>query len=155
MIKQKFDNKSIESNNIDPKIGQVMIQFFDENIPKSKKKTSWFGQGKSDDSSHLKLWESWIIHIKCLPVANETTTTTTQVDQQNISISIESFENNLNKIIDIADAHKDHIPPITSLESAPFPYTIDVDHDGSSTTATTYESSGNESWGNYIRKILD
>lgn len=67
---------------------------------------------------------------------------------ENILISIESFESNLNKINDIADRHKDHIPPITSLESAPFPYSIDLE------SKVDYNVA-DQSWGGYIRKILD
>lgn len=117
--------------------GRVMVQFFDGKTTKSKKKSSWFGQGKSEDSDH-RLWESWVLHVKCLPLASEGS-------GNEIAMSKGSFEDNLHKIIDIVDTHKEHIPPITSLESSPFPYTIDVDHQ--------YEAS--ESWGNYIKKILD
>lgn len=144
VIKRDFDF----SQSLDPKLGQVMVQFFDGKA-KSKRKTSWFG-GK-EDPENFKLWESWIVHIKCLPTASDPATgATAGTSSGTISLSVESFETNLNKIIDIADTHKEHIPPITSLDSSPFPYTIEVDH-----KPGAYESSGNEGWGDYIRKILD
>lgn len=107
------------------KMGQVVIKFLDKKVTKSKKKTGWFGQGKSSDSEDLKLWESWTINVKCLPIIKESVgdkqvlektpgpikVTDMKSYEQNVAISINSFENNMRKIIDIADSQKDYIPP--------------------------------------------
>lgn len=37
-----------------------------------------------------------------------------------------TLQNTLFKIITLANAHKDHIPPITTSEANPFPYLINV-----------------------------
>lgn len=120
------------------KIAQIMVDFH-ENATKSKKKSTWFG-GKDPPDHDLKLWESWLIHIKCLPVDSNT---------NSMALSVESFESNLHKIVDLVDSHKNHIPPITSLETSPFPYSITVDKQ----VDTSYET--DESWGKYIKKMLD
>jgi autophagy-related protein 101 len=116
----------------------LIIQFLDKKS--TKKKTGWFG--KVDSSEDLKVWESWIIVVTCLPV---------QESPDNHDLSVQSFENNLHTIVDIVDTHKDHIPPITSLESSPFPYSIEIEP-----ISLSYRTEGdNESWGKYIKKMLD
>lgn len=116
------------------KYSQITINFYDPKTTKSKKK-GWFG-GK-EEGEDVRLWESWTIYIKCLPISQE------KLEKDpNISLSITSFETALLQIIDTADIHKDHIPPITSLESSPFPYKIDI-------------TKGDDTWGSYIKKILD
>lgn len=170
LIKNKFD-RTLEKHNQDntetPKIGEVVIQFLDKKVTKSKKKTGWFGQGKSSDSEDLKSWESWTIKVKCLPVTDDRSSEKSVPDksprstsdkgknayEQNVDLSINSFENNVRKVIDIADTHKDHIPPITSLESSPFPYTIKVEQ--KELDFASYTATEEEGWGNYIKKMLD
>lgn len=140
-----FHRDMIEQlNSDDVKYGQLSIQFFDNN-PQVKKKTGWFGQGKDHNA---KVWESWIIQVKCIPMAHTESSANSINSDENVLISIKSFEANLNKINDIADTHKDHIPPITSLESSPFPYSIDLE------SKLDYNVE-DQSWGGYIRKILD
>ncbi|CUM48641.1 uncharacterized protein AC631_05395 [Debaryomyces fabryi] len=171
LIKKKFDDaivqKSEDNQEQKAKMGQVVIQFLDKQVTKSKKKTGWFGQGKSSDSEDLKPWESWIINVKCLPIIKEsggenrglekssgsTKDTHKRIYEQNVAISINSFENNMRKIIDIADSQKDYIPPITSLDSSPFPYSIDVERKAPENM--NYTAGDDEGWGNYIKKMLD
>ncbi|CUM52484.1 unnamed protein product [Debaryomyces tyrocola] len=167
LIKKKFDDNTVQNQEQKPKMGQVVIQFLDKKVTKSKKKTGWFGQGKSSDSEDLKLWESWTINVKCLPIIRESgrdkqvsektpgpiKVTDKESYEQNIAISINSFENNMRKIIDIADSQKDYIPPITSLDSSPFPYSIDVERKAPDNM--NYTAGEDESWGNYIKKMLD
>lgn len=171
LIKKKFDDtivqRSEENKDQKAKMGQVVIQFLDKKVTKSKKKTGWFGQGRSSDSEDLKPWESWIINVKCLPIIKESVGenrvsektsasskgTDQEIYEQNVAVSINSFENNMRKIIDIADSQKDHIPPITSLDSSPFPYSIDVEL--KTPESLNYTVSEDEGWGNYIKKMLD
>lgn len=143
------------------KTGEVIVQFLDI-LKASKKKTGWFGQAKLEDEVQ-KVWESWIINVKCFPVEDvddtdssgggSTSTGTPTKRSNSMDISVQSFEENLNIIIDIADSHKDHIPPITSLESSPFPYSIEVgDKISRGVKYTTVDDDG---WGKYIKKMLD
>ncbi|EGW32264.1 uncharacterized protein SPAPADRAFT_138327 [Spathaspora passalidarum NRRL Y-27907] len=167
LVKSNFDRRL-------PSKGVVNIQFLDKD-GHIKKKTGWFG-GKVDTqtSDNLKAWESWIINVECLPIDERPTETSSpQTDQPpathprdnnystNMVKSIKSFELNLIKIIDSVDRHKQHIPPITTLESSPFPYKISV-LEAETVTATGSEASSSsvrteqidESWGDYIKKML-
>ena len=72
---------------------------------------------------------------------------------QNVQTSIQNFANNLTRIYDIADKFKEHIPPITSLDSAPFPYKIIIPEKKSDHNRDYH--TGEEGWGTYIKKILD
>ncbi|ODV80208.1 uncharacterized protein CANTADRAFT_89783 [Suhomyces tanzawaensis NRRL Y-17324] len=150
LIKLQFD-----TSNQGVSHGHVIVQFLDKKAGKSKR-TGWFG--KSETSDDLKLWESWIVSVECLPMATSDhggdggPCLNPQDKNRNIEVSIQSFEENLHKIFTIVDSHKDHIPPITSLESLPFPYTIDVERNLSK---LNYATEGNDSWGGYIKKMLD
>lgn len=110
--------------------GRIMVLFLDK-LPQLKKKSSWFGKGDSQDDAQV--WETWVINAVCF--------------SHNVvhSPSVQSFERCLYKILSLVDEHKDHIPLITSLDSAPFLYTIKVDT----------EEPSEDSWGKYIKKILD
>lgn len=142
------------------KWGQIIIYFLDKSTAKIKKKTGWFGQGKSDNEGDLSPWESWTINIKCLPLDSDRNTSSTKdisnvssmvglnESKDNLELSTESFDENMQYIVYISDTHKDHIPPITSLESSPFPYSIEIKPDSSTTK-------DDASWGQYIKKILD
>lgn len=111
--------------------GIIVIQFLDKSR-QHKKKTGWFGKL---DLEELKVWESWVLTINCLPAGS--------VDHRS---TITNFEECLRKIMDDCDTHKDHIPAITSLDISPFEYSINVGDDGQGV---------DESWGKYIKKILD
>jgi hypothetical protein len=126
MIDEKIDLLLRLMEKHDVRSGQISISFHE----KAKKKSGWFGK------ENERVWEHWRIKVTCLPVRSTT----------NLIPYEQNFEDNIAKIVNIVDTHKDHIPAITSLESSPFPYTIDVgDRD---------ERSDDESWGNYIKKIL-
>lgn len=132
-IRQYFDRNGPQET----PSGRIVVQFFDKRTSKSKKKTGWFGQGKPDDT--LDLWELWVLNVACVAEG--------PLDDH--ALSVASFKHNLGRIIEIADSHKDHIPPITSLESLPFPYAIDVDKPLEYTTAQ------DEGWGRYIKRMMD
>lgn len=149
LIKQRFDSRH--------KIGHIRVQFLEKDSTKAKKKSGWFG--KTDSSEEVKIWESWLINIDCLPIEDITESRQTQTRPNAIELSVQSFEHNLHRIIHLVDTHKDHIPPITSLESSPFPYNIEVQ--GNNLNApyasddTTQGEHDGESWGKYIKKMLD
>lgn len=166
--------ESIRGNSYDDddvKWGHIVVKFFDKEITKAKKKTSWFGQGKTDDTEDLKLWESWVINCKCLPLdrcsnisclpSSTSSSISDLVKNRNqnhsdpIELSTDSFQDNLMKIVDIVDGHKEHIPPITSLESSPFPYKISVSSDTSYSFTSNYNNEDDASWGKYIKNMLD
>ncbi|KAI5951935.1 hypothetical protein KGF54_005010 [Candida jiufengensis] len=139
--------------------GIINIQFLTKSNSK-RKSSGWFGRDYESDDS--KIWETWIINIECLPIKERTSTTSTSTStstkpeySQAVEISLKSFENNLFKIYEFVDREKDHIPPITSLETSPFPYTINIMEFGKKLTPEKSNSDSDEGWGTYIKKILD
>lgn len=142
LIKTEFNNANIDAN------GNVIIQFFDKNV--KSKKSGWFSQGKRAD---LLLWESWVIDVKCLAISNQKSAEDSGVLASNIKLSTKSFEDNISKIGEIVDTHKSHIPPITSLDSSPFPHEIYINKKEADMNYTT--SKEEEGWGKYIKKMLD
>lgn len=158
LIRRKIDSDTNASEPANAeRRGQLIVQFLDKK-EKIKKKSGWFGQGRNDMES-MTLWESWIINVKCLPFDKDKALNKEESEDNdanskqsyNIELSIESFETNLGKIIELVDSHKDHIPPITSLESSPFPYSINIERN----IPTSGLPQGEESWGKYIKKMLD
>ena len=135
----------------------IVVLFLDKDPFKSKKKSGWFGQTKSHED--LKLWEQWTISVNC--VFNERDSPNTKplamMEPQDLKVSSQSFESTLTKIIDYVDTNKHHIPPITSLESCPFPYTIEVWPNGDQESTDPHQPPHHpdDTWGNYIKKMLD
>lgn len=79
-----------------------------------------------------------------------------------VELSMKSFEECLLKIYDIVDREKDHIPPITTLDTAPFPYKIEIVLTENSSQQQQQQQEQqqqqggvDEGWGTYIKKILD
>lgn len=158
-LAKKAENlESVESNienNERVFVEHMSVRFYDKKVTKSKKKIGWFGQGRSSETDDINPWETWVIKVKLLPVPEAKKDSRSDkkecsLMEENQNITSASFRSNLKKIIDISDTHKDHIPPITSSESSPFPYSIDTNNEDSG--SSPYEQ---ESWGKYIKKILD
>lgn len=136
------------------KMPAIVVLFLEKDPFKAKKKTGWFGQTKH--SQDLKAWELWTVETYCIfegqrgfnqPLA--------MVDAPDMTASTRSFESALNKIIDYADANKHHIPPISSLDSCPFPCTIEVWPHGVPGSTPAQPANADDTWGNYIKKMLD
>ncbi len=152
LIDEKI-NKLIHSLKEPPNRGKIEIQFLGKsntssgNKNNNKKKSGWFSNSTYIEKEELKTWEVWRIEIEVLPLDQT---------NKNINTSIRSFEGNMGKIYDIIDKYKEHIPPITSLDSAPFPYRILIPSlSGSTSDKSTQTLEGEEGWGTYIKKILD
>ncbi|CAI5757051.1 unnamed protein product [Candida verbasci] len=124
-----------------------------------RKSSGWFGGSSRKDDKQLdrsNCWEIWLINVEILPM-NKITPLPHPINTNyqlspNIEKSRNSFESNLLKIYDLVDEYKDHIPPITSLDSAPFPYEININD---KQRVSTVEGNPDDSWGTYIKKILD
>lgn len=132
-----------------PPVGVLAILFMDENHAKAKKKSGWFGhitEGKHESYA----WESWVILVECTPFANPEHLGN-NVDAI-FNPSIASFEENVHLITSWADRHKDHIPPIMTLDVAPFPYKIEVLPKAPGDHKNPGED---ESWSHYIKKMID
>lgn len=130
-------------------VGVLAILFMDENHAKAKKKSGWFGhitEGKQESYA----WESWVILVECTPFSSPEHLGS-NVNSM-FTPSIASFEENIEAITSLVDRHKDHIPPIMTLDVAPFPYKIEV----LPTAPSEHKNSGeDESWSHYIKKMID
>lgn len=132
-----------------PLEGVLVILFMDENHAKAKKKSGWFGhitEGKQESYS----WESWVIRVQCTAFSTPEHLGN-DVDAM-FKPSIASFEENMYIITSLVDRHKDHIPPIMTLDVAPFPYKIEALPKAS---AAHKGSTEDDSWSHYIKKMID
>ncbi|KAF2457168.1 autophagy-related protein [Lineolata rhizophorae] len=90
--------------------GQLCVQFFEK-----RRRKSYFSFGKGEDEV---CWESWTIDVT---LANPRT----DADRVKVRRAMEkSLQKCALKILNIVNRDKDHIPPITTPDSNPFPYHI-------------------------------
>lgn len=135
-----------------PMCGQVNVLFSVKDPSKPKKKSGWFGHVKELASKDMPVWEKWTVNVNCLSISGDTDTLSDGDGIMNraerlLHLSATSFESNLLRIIELVDKHKSHVPPILSLDVAPFPYTISV--------SSADKRPDDETWGDFIKKIMD
>lgn len=150
LIKESFTSSQ---NAPSPMLGQVAVLFGVKDLSKSKKKSGWFGHVKEQVSDDMPIWEKWYLNVKCLPISSDPGTLSEGDGIMNnaerlLQLSAASFESNLLQTLDIVDRHRSHIPPILTLDVAPFPYFITV----SPSKAVKTED---ETWGHLIKKMMD
>ncbi|KAG5360498.1 hypothetical protein CJU89_3569 [Yarrowia sp. B02] len=88
----------------------MTVQFFE----KRTKKSTWFG--KNDD----KLWEQWRVKVKAVTCRSDVETEKMRgLVQQQLQSILMAMAADVN-------GNKDHIPPITTVETSPFPYKVVV-----------------------------
>ncbi|CAD1808642.1 hypothetical protein FOB58_000668 [Candida parapsilosis] len=149
-----FIRTCIESKLL-PANGTITIQFLNKSNAK-RKSSGWFG--REYESDDIKPWEKWTINVESLPIEEGPTIPRPKHSgleySRAVTMSMKSFEAALISIYDFVDRNKEHIPPITSLESSPFPYAINIEEDKESKLEKP-NSDGDEGWGSYIKKILD
>jgi hypothetical protein len=115
--------------------GQLTVQFFE----KKRRKGTWLSRG--DDEV---CWESWTVKVTVSEprtesgtshhafhiIANNYRSPASNQDVERAKVR-RAMEQTLQKaafnIITYVNQHKDHIPPITTQTSNPFPYKINVD----------------------------
>lgn len=149
LIKKNFGTADSLS---EPKVGQLLV-LFHNNPSKIKKKLSWFGHLKDDALQETSVWESWRINVNCRPVLTEKLLAdASSRHDKGVQLLRQSFEETIMAIYENIDASKEHIPPITTLDVSPFPYEIEVDPKSPKKPPPPPDD---ESWGNYIKKMLD
>ena len=90
--------------------GQIRIQF----LEKQRRKT-WFARGEEDVP-----WESWTVKVTVAEPKTES-------ERAKVRKAMEStLRATIMKTVAIANTHMDHIPPITTNDSNPFPFQIHV-----------------------------
>lgn len=97
-------------------VTDLTVQFFE----KRTKKSTWFG--KNDD----KLWEQWRVSIKAVTCRSDVET------EQMRGLVQQQLQGVLMAMAADVNANKEHIPPITTVETSPFPYRVVVARRGTS-----------------------
>ncbi|CAK9435744.1 uncharacterized protein LODBEIA_P04510 [Lodderomyces beijingensis] len=150
----------------------------------TRKSSGWFSRGSGSggsggsggggaeagneaiDEENVRVWETWTLNIECLPIEERITNRRRETHgargynhSHAVEVSMQNFEMNLLRIYDAVERERDHVPPITTLEVAPFAYRINILPSPSSPATLTPPpppSAGEEEgWGTYIKKILD
>ncbi|KAG8629934.1 hypothetical protein KVT40_001553 [Elsinoe batatas] len=89
--------------------GQVVVQFMEK-----KRRKGWFG-GKADDEL---VWESWVLDVTLATPRSDTEVVKARRAMES------TLQRTALKIINIVNRDRNHIPPITTNETNPFPYQI-------------------------------
>lgn len=89
--------------------GQVVVQFLEK-----KRRKGWFG-GKADDEL---IWESWVLDVTLATPRSDTEVVKARRAMES------TLQRTAMKIINIVNRDRNHIPPITTNETNPFPYQI-------------------------------
>ncbi|OBA20184.1 hypothetical protein METBIDRAFT_43432 [Metschnikowia bicuspidata var. bicuspidata NRRL YB-4993] len=155
LIKQDF---SLATHRSQPSVGQIVVLFAQKVVAKSKKRTGWFGQVKEEPQAHTLRWESWVININCLPLLyrehQQLAAASSSVNsaEKLLRLSALSFEATVGQVMELANLHKDHIPPIMTLDVCPFPYDITIDPQSAPRRPPAADD---DTWTHYIKKLME
>ncbi|KAH8175852.1 autophagy-related protein [Sarocladium implicatum] len=90
---------------------QLEVQFFEK-----RRRKAWLSRGDEE-----VCWESWTVKVTVAEPRTES-------ERAKVRRAMEqTLLTTAMKIVTFANTHKDHIPPITTQGSNPFPYKINVD----------------------------
>lgn len=117
--------------------GQVVVQFFER---RRRKTSGWNPLGGRGDEEVC--WESWTVKVTVAEPRTETGTSNNLKDTLGRMANEErgterakvrraaqqTLQKTVLKIVTYVNTHMDHIPPITTTESNPFPYQIHVNN---------------------------
>lgn len=109
---------------------QIGLQFFEN---KKKAKQTWFGKTQDE------VWERWVIHIG---IHNKKPRNEDE-KQASKEFTEKQLRQIILNIINQVNTHRNHVPPITTTDSTPFPYEIVVSGEDD-----------NDGWGALFKKIL-
>ncbi|CAN6606453.1 hypothetical protein TRVA0_003S01508 [Trichomonascus vanleenenianus] len=120
--------------------GQIGVQFFEKrNKPQRQ---SWFaGPPRSEEVC----WEQWVIDVNVVEPASEKEREVVR------AATSKRLREILLAMVSTVNQKKSHIPPITTTDAVPFPYTIVVPN----TQEAKSSSSSNETWGDVFKKLLE
>ncbi|KAK5121937.1 hypothetical protein LTR85_004509 [Meristemomyces frigidus] len=101
-----------QSPQYNPKAGRstIVVQF----LEKKRRKAGWFGVKGEEET----VWENWIIEVTLSSARSESEAV------RNRRTMEKSLQTAAMKIVTIVNKERDHIPPITTNETNPFPYHI-------------------------------
>ena len=110
-IRQLDSASTQQSPQYQPKTGrgQLVLQFLEK-----KRRKGWF-VAKADEET---VWENWVIDVTLTSARSEPEAARNrrQMEQQLMTAAM--------KIVETVDRDRNHIPPITTNETNPFPYQI-------------------------------
>ncbi|KAK7414530.1 hypothetical protein QQX98_006641 [Neonectria punicea] len=91
--------------------GQLVVQFFEK-----RRRKAWLSRGDEE-----VCWECWTIKVTVAEPRTES-------ERAKVRRAMEqTLHTTAMKIVTFANTHKDHIPPITTQGTNPFPYKINLD----------------------------
>ncbi|KAI0879193.1 DUF1649-domain-containing protein [Hypoxylon argillaceum] len=93
--------------------GNISVQFFE----KKRRKTTWYMRTAYDEEV---CWESWTVKVTVAEPRTESERAKVRKAMEQTLLTTAM------KIVTCVNSHKDHIPPITTSETNPFPYQINV-----------------------------
>jgi len=94
--------------------GQIAVQFFEK-----RRRKAWFMKGEEE-----VCWEQWTLDITLA-------TPRTESERAKVRKAMETMLlKTAMKIVSTVNREKDHIPPITTSETNPFPYQISINPKG-------------------------
>ncbi|KAI6082894.1 DUF1649-domain-containing protein [Hypoxylon rubiginosum] len=95
--------------------GNIQVQFFEK-----KRRKAWYMRAAYGGGDEEVCWESWTVKV---------TVAEPKTDSERAKVR-KAMEQTLlttaMKVVTCVNTHKDHIPPITTSETNPFPYQITV-----------------------------
>lgn len=101
-----------QSPQYNPKAGRgtIVVQF----LERKRRKAGWFGVKGEEET----VWENWIIEVTLTSARSETEAA------RNKRAMERSLQKAAMKIVTLVNDERNHIPPITTNETNPFPYQI-------------------------------
>ncbi|CAM1505564.1 Fc.00g112010.m01.CDS01 [Cosmosporella sp. VM-42] len=104
--------------------GQLVVQFFEK-----RRRNAWLSRGDEE-----VCWECWTVKVTVAEPRTES-------ERAKVRRAMEqTLQTTAMKIVTFCNAHKDHIPPITTQGTNPFPYKINLD-----------QKEGGTSWASRMR----
>ncbi|CAK7263957.1 hypothetical protein SEPCBS119000_000744 [Sporothrix epigloea] len=99
--------------------GQIAVQFFEK-----RRRKAWYVMRAGDEEV---CWECWTVKVTVAEPRSESGPMLIATERAKVRQAMEStLLAAVMKIVTSVNAHKDHIPPITTSEANPFPYQINV-----------------------------
>ncbi|CAK7563839.1 MAG: hypothetical protein SEPTF4163_001716 [Sporothrix epigloea] len=92
--------------------GQIAVQFFEK-----RRRKAWYVMRAGDEEV---CWECWTVKVTVAEPRSESERAKVRQAMESTLLAA------VMKIVTSVNAHKDHIPPITTSEANPFPYQINV-----------------------------
>ncbi|KAI1200017.1 DUF1649-domain-containing protein [Nemania serpens] len=95
--------------------GHISVQFFEK-----KRRKTWYMRAAYGGGDEEVCWESWTVKVTVAEPRTESERAKVRKAMEQTLLTTAM------KIVTCVNSHKDHIPPITTSETNPFPYQINV-----------------------------